>query len=296
MLAKGYLIGHMPMGFGDSRYGYSEYFDQIVQQCNATMAALFYVHTHRDNWEISYSDNSNQNFQTATEVSYIAPALTPTSGNPPFRVFSIDPITFGVLDYTAYYTNMSSSNYQADASVWETYYPVKETYSTLVNPPYTSPSAELAPASWHNLTEVFENDDSIFRDRYARKQQGYDPVLCTDTYKTEEICRMGSSQSQYACLPEGNPASIKKHGKRKIKSGYSDGSCSSTLLCLFREPRGQTPKDFSKCSKTAERSDMRLKGHGLHRYTPSSLPMYRFGSGDDMVLMWLAYSIMKRRV
>jgi sphingomyelin phosphodiesterase len=107
-----YLIGHMPMGPGDALYDYSAFFGQIVQGYDGTRAALFFGHTHRDQWEISYSNYSNQIFQIATEVSYIAPALTPTRGNPTFRVYSIDPVTFGVLDYTVYFANMSSLSYQ----------------------------------------------------------------------------------------------------------------------------------------------------------------------------------------
>jgi sphingomyelin phosphodiesterase len=75
----------MPMGASDSLYDYSAFFDQIVQRYDATIAALFFGHTHQDQWEISYSNYSDQNYKTANEISYIAPALTPTSGNPPFE-------------------------------------------------------------------------------------------------------------------------------------------------------------------------------------------------------------------
>lgn len=233
---RAYLIGHMPMGSSDSLYDYSSYFDQIVERYDATIAALFFGHTHRDQWEISYSNYTNQNFRTATEVSYVAPALTPTSGNPTFRVYSIDPVTFGVLDYTVYFANMSLPSYQADGPKWEKYYSVKETYGPLLNPPYTSPTTELVPAFWHNLTEVFETDDSVFQDYYARKQRGYDPVLCTGDCKTEEICGMRSSQSQYACLPENNPASVKKRGYGRNGNEHNAGSCpGSVALPVLRQ-------------------------------------------------------------
>ncbi len=42
-------------------------------------------HTHKDEFEIAYSDYTAQSAKTATMMSYIAPALTPTSGNPTFR-------------------------------------------------------------------------------------------------------------------------------------------------------------------------------------------------------------------
>lgn len=37
-----YIIGHMPMGSGDAFYDGSNYFDQIVNRYDATIAALFF--------------------------------------------------------------------------------------------------------------------------------------------------------------------------------------------------------------------------------------------------------------
>jgi sphingomyelin phosphodiesterase len=230
-----YLLGHMPMGASDSLYDYSAFFDQIAQRYDATIAALFFGHTHRDQWEISYSNYSDQNYKTANEISYIAPALTPTSGNPTFRVYSVDPETFGVLDYTVYYANMSLPNYQTVGPVWEKYYSVKETYGGLLDPPYTSPEAELVPAFWHNLTEVFEIDDVVFQEYYARKQRGYNPVLCEGTCKVEEICQMRSSQSQYACFPEDSPVSVKRRNSVRDHGHRDGGKCpGSQVLAIFR--------------------------------------------------------------
>lgn len=77
---------------------------------------MFYGHTHQgksyesafssrsfaefliDEFEIAYSTPAAPTAATAVMVSYIAPALTPTSGNPTFRVYSVDPVTFAVLE------------------------------------------------------------------------------------------------------------------------------------------------------------------------------------------------------
>jgi sphingomyelin phosphodiesterase len=99
-------------------------------------------------------------------------------------------VTFGVLEYTVYFANMSSPSYQVSGPTWEKYYSVKDTYGRLLVPSYTSPTAELVPALWHNLTEVFETNDSAFQQYYARKQCGYDPALRTGGCRTEEICGM----------------------------------------------------------------------------------------------------------
>jgi sphingomyelin phosphodiesterase len=89
--------------------------------------------------------------------------LTPTSGNPTFRVYTVDPATFGVLGYNVYYAIMSLPDYQIQGPIWEKYYSVKDTYGRLLNPPCVDPAAELSPAFWHNVTQLFVDNDAVFK-------------------------------------------------------------------------------------------------------------------------------------
>jgi len=191
-----WLMGHMPLGSSDAFHDQSEYFDQIIQRFDATIAAVFYGHTHQDEFEIAYSTPASPSAATANMVSYIAPALTPTSGNPSFRVYSVDPITFAILDYTVYYTNISSPTYQS-GPVWEKLYSVKETYGSLLTPPVTDAATELTPAFWHNLTMLFESNDTVYQEWYARRGRDYSTDTCTGDCKTDSLCRLRASQSQY---------------------------------------------------------------------------------------------------
>ena len=129
-------------------------------------------------------------------VSYITPALTPTSGNPTFRVYSVDPVTFAVLDFSVYYANISSATYQ-DGPTWQLLYSAKEAYGSLLSPAVTDASAELTPAFWHNVTVLFENDDAVFQEYYARKSRDYNLATCTGDCKTNEICQLRAAQAQY---------------------------------------------------------------------------------------------------
>jgi sphingomyelin phosphodiesterase len=207
-----WIMGHMPLGKSDAFHDQSEYFgtfrilpfllprltlvDQIIQRFDATISATFYGHTHQDEFEIAYSTPAAPTSETAVMVSYIAPALTPTSGNPTFRVYSVDPVTFAILDYTVYYANISSPTYQS-GPVWEKLYSVKEAYGSLLTPPYTDATAELTPAFWHNVTVLFENDDDVFQTWYARRGRDYSAATCTGTCKTTYLCELRASQSQY---------------------------------------------------------------------------------------------------
>lgn len=57
----------------------SNYYNQIIQRYQATIAGQFFGHSHKDQFEIAYSDYSKQTAANANGIAYIAPALTPTS-------------------------------------------------------------------------------------------------------------------------------------------------------------------------------------------------------------------------
>jgi len=107
-------------------------------------------------------------------------------------------VTFAILDYSVYYTNISSPTYQSGPT-WELLYSVKQTYGPLVTPPVTDPAAELTPAFWHSLTQLFETNDAVFQQYYSRKTRGYSTATCDSTCKAAEICKLRAMQSQYNC-------------------------------------------------------------------------------------------------
>jgi sphingomyelin phosphodiesterase len=193
-----WMLSHVPPGAGDFFHSYSNYFDQIIQRYEATIAATFYGHTHTDEFQIAYSDYTKRTSDNAVMMSYIAPSLTPTSGPPSFRVYSVDPETFAILDFTQYITNISDPSFQ-NGPVWEKYYSAKEIYGPLVTPPLTDPAAELTAAFWHNVTDVFENDDAEFQAFTARRSRGFNVQACTGDCKTAELCTLRAARSQDNC-------------------------------------------------------------------------------------------------
>ncbi|KAH8896938.1 calcineurin-like phosphoesterase [Thozetella sp. PMI_491] len=231
-----WILGHMPMGRSDAFHDASYYFDLIIQRFDATIGAVFYGHTHKDEFEIAYSDYTNQDASTATMMSYIAPALTPTSGNPTFRVYSVDPVTFGVLDFTVYYANISSPTYQNNPT-WEKLYSVKETYGAAVG--VTDPTAELTPAFWHTVTELFESDDGIFQEYIGRKTRDFSTSTCTGTCKTAEICSLRAAQAQYNCATVSPGINFKRDASTGgAVTGECDGSHAVPILSAMLAPNG----------------------------------------------------------
>ncbi|KAF4511102.1 hypothetical protein G6O67_002932 [Ophiocordyceps sinensis] len=194
-----YIIGHMPFGDRGALHDGSNYLDQIVNRYSSTIAAMFFGHTHVDQFEVSYSDYKSRTAANALAVSYIAPSLTPTAGMPSFRVYEVDPDTFGVLDATTYIADMEKEAFQTSGPVWTKLYSAKEAYGKALSPPVTDARSELAPAFWHMVTEAFEADDGLFDAYVSRKSRGWNAATCRDACKAEEICQLRAGRAQDNC-------------------------------------------------------------------------------------------------
>ncbi|KAH7165955.1 Metallo-dependent phosphatase-like protein [Dactylonectria macrodidyma] len=194
-----YLVGHMPLGDQNCFHDQSNYLDQVISRYSATIAAMFFGHTHTDSFQISYADYDKRTFSNALVTSYIGPSLTPTSGMPSFRVYDVDPVTFGVIDVTTYIADMTNPAFQTTGPVWTRYYSAKEAYGPLLSPPLTDSGAELTAAFWHNVTTLLESDDTAFQAYLARKSRGWKPEECSGACKTSEICGLRAARAESNC-------------------------------------------------------------------------------------------------
>jgi sphingomyelin phosphodiesterase len=131
-------------------------------------------------------------------MGYVAPSMTPTSGSPSFRVYEVDPVTFGITDFTQYIANISDPSYQIKPK-WKPYYSAKQAYGSKLSPPVQDPSAEMTPAFWHNVTIVMEQDVSVFQAFWARRTRGNNVTSCTGNCMTNEICALRGADAQYNC-------------------------------------------------------------------------------------------------
>ncbi|KAK2603473.1 hypothetical protein QQS21_004333 [Conoideocrella luteorostrata] len=228
-----YIIGHMPLGEADALRDGSNYLDQVFKRYQDTIAASFFGHTHVDHFEVSYADYSARSASNAFMTSYIAPSLTPTSGMPSFRVYSVDPDTFAVLDHTTYMADMTNPAFQTTGPVWTKFYSAKEAYGPAVSPPLTDPKAELTPAFWHSVTEAFERDDSIFNAYISRKSRGWQPASCTGDCKTNEICQLRAGRAQDNCWkPKPGINFTKRSGVQAEKGEHDECGMPITLKTL----------------------------------------------------------------
>ncbi|KAH7318455.1 Metallo-dependent phosphatase-like protein [Stachybotrys elegans] len=228
-----YLIGHMSIGDKNTFHDASNYLDQIVNRYSATIAGMFFGHTHRDEFQITYSDYGDRSYPNARIASYIGPSLTPTSGMPSFRVYDIDPVTFGVLDFTVYSADMRDKAFQTTGPVWKKYYSAKEVYGPVVSPPVKDATAELTAGFWHNVTAVMETNPSVFEAFMARKSRGWLREHCEDGCKSNEICQLRAARSQDNCFTpvEGIREANSEGRHDHDECGYSVAG--ATLVLLF---------------------------------------------------------------
>ncbi|PLB54382.1 acid sphingomyelinase and PHM5 phosphate metabolism protein [Aspergillus steynii IBT 23096] len=223
-----WLVAHIPAGGPDTLHAYSTAFDRIVNRYAATIAALFYGHTHTDLFQLSYRDYSadGRTAQSASAVAYIAPSLTPTSGPPAFRIYDIDPVTFAVLDYTVYIATLpaaTAGTAGAPQIRWSKYYSAKEAYGGMVSPPVTAAADELTPAFWHNVTVAMERDDAVFRGFWERTTRGYNVSECTGACARKEICALRGGDARFNCRSGGWGVDLAKRERVEGAGGHEKG-------------------------------------------------------------------------
>ncbi|KAL0959864.1 hypothetical protein HGRIS_011537 [Hohenbuehelia grisea] len=209
---RAWIIGHIPLGKEDITEDQSNYYDQIVQRFQHTIAGQFFGHSHKDQFEIAYSDFEDQAAFNAVSVGLIAPALTPTSGNPAFKVYDVDPDTYEIMDVRVMFTNITEPSFQT-SPVWKEYYSARGTYGPLVG---LHPQEPLSPAFWHNLTEVFAANDTAFQLFNTFLSRGGAVSICDSNCRNVSICDMRALRSENNC---DHPAAGAPFRKRSASRG-----------------------------------------------------------------------------
>ncbi|KAJ7185414.1 sphingomyelin phosphodiesterase [Mycena filopes] len=229
---RAWIIGHMPPGSVDTLNDQSNYYDQIVQRYKDTIAAQFFGHTHRDEFEVAYSDYGDRSRETAVSVAWIAPALTPRSGNPGFKVYDIDPDTYEIMDAKVYFVDLANPNYQIKPE-WSLYYSARAQYAPLIIPDWP-PTAPLNASFWHAVTEAFEADDAAFQRYNEIVTRGAPNVApCDAACKAALICQMRAARAEDNCYV---PKLLTKPMRRateeatEMRSGLPEDQCEGAGL------------------------------------------------------------------
>ncbi|KAG5930426.1 hypothetical protein E4U42_001349 [Claviceps africana] len=226
-----WIVGHMPMGDVDAVRHSSGTFGDIVTRYNGTVSAMFFGHSHLDQYQITYAAGRERTPDTALAVSFVAPSLTPSNGFPAFRVYTVDEDSQAVLDATTYFANMSEASFQT-APTWRSLYDLKSAYGASFKPDGSFDNATAAiyvptsAARWHRLTEEWEMDRDLF-DRYWRNMYtgSGDVKKCDDECRRKEICMVRGGRAEDNCA--GKAPGVKL-GRRHDNQGAGEDRRSSS--------------------------------------------------------------------
>ncbi|XP_053699314.1 sphingomyelin phosphodiesterase-like [Sabethes cyaneus] len=110
---KVHLLAHIPYSSSGSIFSPCQReFRRIVERFYDTVSAQFHGHTHRDEFNVFYSQ---ENPQYAINVAWNGGSATPFSFvNPNYMVYYVDPETYQVTDFESYIFNLTDANHFQD--------------------------------------------------------------------------------------------------------------------------------------------------------------------------------------
>ncbi|KAJ7813657.1 sphingomyelin phosphodiesterase [Mycena olivaceomarginata] len=221
---RAWIIGHIPLGKEDTLIDQSNYYDQVLQRYKNTIAGQFFGHSHKDQFEVAYSNYSEQTAGECCRRWTDWTALTPTT----FKMYEIDPDTFEVMDVRVMFTNISEPSFQIRPQ-WGLYYSARETYGPLVG---LSPNEPLSPAFWHNLTEVFAANETAFQMFNTFISRGGAVTACDapSGCQNTTICDMRAFRSQDNCDTPAEGFSLRKRASATHDSGECEGTGLAHIL------------------------------------------------------------------
>ncbi|KAF3916855.1 Endopolyphosphatase [Dactylellina cionopaga] len=234
------IIGHMPPGIVDAIPDYSNYFNKVVTRYSSTIKGMFWGHTHSAEFEVTYKDFAARSHSNAVITSYVTSCVTPRSANPVFRVYTVDPSTYQVLDYDHYYTSIGDITYgSTQKPEWKKLYSAKAALGSLTNPPLPA-NAPLSASFWHNLTVAFEANDGAFQAWFDRKIADFQTTEnCDADCKQKEICQMRASNSEHTCFKPTISTLVKRDGSEGVPSIATGEALEVVDEYLHRGPRTQ---------------------------------------------------------
>ncbi|XP_034787933.3 sphingomyelin phosphodiesterase isoform X2 [Pan paniscus] len=188
---KVHIIGHIPPGHCLKSWSWNYY--RIVARYENTLAAQFFGHTHVDEFEVFYDEET---LSRPLAVAFLAPSATTYIGlNPGYRVYHIDGNYSGsshvVLDHETYILNLTQANTPGAIPHWQLLYRARETYGL----PNTLPTA------WHNLVYRMRGDMQLFQTFWFLYHKGHPPSEpCGTPCRLATLCAQLSARADSPAL------------------------------------------------------------------------------------------------
>jgi len=193
---KVHIIGHIPPGSSDCLRVWSWNYYSIVNRYQSTITAQFFGHTHNDEFELFYDEETSK---IPLSIAYLGPSVTPyTAHNPGYRIYTIDGdyknSSRVVLNHETYILDLMKAN---NGNVtWELEYSAKEAYKM----------KSLLPGDWDDLINRMAKDDNLLELFYehfwkSSPDSTHGGPCNTQSCRHNIMCRMvhGRSHDTHVC-------------------------------------------------------------------------------------------------
>ncbi|XP_051882422.1 sphingomyelin phosphodiesterase isoform X2 [Pristis pectinata] len=181
---KVHIIGHIPPGLCMKVWSWNYY--RIVNRYEGTIAAQFFGHTHVDEFEVFYDEET---LSRPLSVAFIAPSVTTYIDlNPGYRVYQIDGSYPGsshlVLDHETYILNLTQAN-ESGRPRWTLLYTLREAYGMRT----------AFPADFDSLIGRLLKDERLFQKYWFLYHKGHTAQVCREACKTGAICALRTGRA-----------------------------------------------------------------------------------------------------
>jgi sphingomyelin phosphodiesterase len=222
---RAWVIGHVHSGYEgiNALPNPSALFYSIVRRFSpATLAGVFFGHTHEDQLQIFYdylpnsaTTKNGKTYRNTTMVDYskplamgfIGPSITPFTGrNSGYQLYQVDAKTFSVTGVQTYFANVSEAN-SWTKPVWQFEYDARAAYAPSYPHGKWPSNAPLNATFWDGITTAMLSNQTLVEmyNLYETKSSVVTQNCSTKACARQKVCyiRSGSSALGHAC-PHGD--------------------------------------------------------------------------------------------
>uniref|UniRef100_A0A6P7FLT4 Sphingomyelin phosphodiesterase 1-like n=1 Tax=Diabrotica virgifera virgifera TaxID=50390 RepID=A0A6P7FLT4_DIAVI len=180
-----HILGHVSVGNQECIEPWEKSYNEIVRRYAHIIKGQFVGHTHTDELKIFY-DKHNKPINMAFNGASLTPYV---KYNPNYKVMTVDPLNFDILEIETYYFNLTEANLRPDTSpAWKKLYSMKKDYNL----------PDLSPTSFDVLADKLFNDTNLAKLYFEYYVRRGDPSLkegCDKNCLNEICCKIVTTQS-----------------------------------------------------------------------------------------------------
>ncbi|KAH1028917.1 hypothetical protein HUJ05_002236 [Dendroctonus ponderosae] len=150
-----HIISHVFPGEKECVEPWEANYNALITRFSHLIKGQFFGHTHTDGLKVFYSKTDGR----PNNMGYNGASLTPYQKyNPNYKIISVDPDSFDLLDIETFYFNLTEANrYSHRTPAWRRLYSLKEAYGL----------SDLSAESFDSLAQRMRSDHNLL-DQYWR--------------------------------------------------------------------------------------------------------------------------------